>query len=239
MDDQNSYIVRYLKESDSYSVVGWLSWNASGMPVVSDVPAPFLGEKVEVVFRRMNSGYWKHIEKNIIEHHFHQVTKQDICIYNFSKMRGLVLKFFLKSWSLPIPISHDEHGILQDVCYERVMDVHPNILRYFVGHVEKLFFLTDEDRESITKQSLRLFGGSGTGVHNPHEAISMFCDLSQFWEKFGLNYFDLQLLPQDVYIRMKTVISNEIDIRNQKSKQDSNARQGPKHKGKMIEHTRF
>ena len=66
-----------------------------------------------------------------------------------------------------------------------------------------------------------MFHPNGNGVHNAHEAVSLYCNLSSFWDKFGLNYFDLQRLPQDVYAKLREVLSRESSERGKHRKNES------------------
>lgn len=207
--------IKLVKDVDEFEVIGWLKWK-NGFPTMFENECED-AEKVVVKFNRMNHGMWLYIEENILEVNEGLVEKDVQITYNFMKMRSFIIKWLLKEWNLPIELEKGNCGELTDDSYEKVMSMFPSILNYFVNYVENRLFLFESERKEISKQCLKLFGPRSIGVNNPHEAVSLYCGYASFWEKFGLNYFDLQRLPQDLYVKLKTVMSNEIDIKNQQT----------------------
>ena len=71
------------------------------------------------------------------------------------------------------------------------------------------------EEKELEKQCSILFG-KGEGVTNPHEYITMYCNLMAFWDKFGMNYFDILKLPQDVFSALKKVMSLDNTYKSEK-----------------------
>lgn len=208
MDD-----LKYIKVKDTYELSIDLRW-VQNRPIACDKDEA--DETISVTFTKLSLDYWKYIETQILEKHeikhkFFQKV-ESLFSYNFTKLNGYILQYVIKDWTLPIELIFDNE-ILTDECFEKVLTIHPNILRILIEKFEQTLFLTEADKDVIIKQSRILFKDGG-GVEGPHEAISLYCDLTSFWDKFGLNYFDLQKLPYETYLKLKTVLQHETTFRN-------------------------
>lgn len=202
----------YVRGCEEYIIKGWIYWNRNN-PILYDEKKDNT-EEVEFVFERMNHGLWLYVEENILNVNYGYCEADVTLTYDFVKLKQFVVRWLLKRWNLPIELKRNANGELSDESYETVMRVHPSIMKYFMNRFEGTLFLSEEDRNKIAKQSAMLFHPKSKGVSNPHEAISMYCTFSGFWEKFGLNFFDMQRLPHDVYMKLKAVISTEINVKS-------------------------
>lgn len=202
----------YIRGNDEYEVHGWLYWNKD-LPLIYNEKKDNT-EEVVFVFERLSHDLWDYIENNILKEYKGNYSGDTTWTYDFIKLKMFIIKWLLKRWTLPIELVKKSNGELTDESYKRVMNVHPAILKYFVNEFENTMFISDEDKQTITKQCGLLFHPKSKGVSNPHNAVSMYCSLTGFWEKFGLNYYDMQRLPHDVFIQLKMVLSNEISIRS-------------------------
>lgn len=81
--------------------------------------------------------------------------------------------------------------------------------------------LAESEEKELEKQCATLFG-KGDGITNPHPYITMYCNLTAFWEKFGINYFDLLKMPRDLYKILKQVMSLETSNRSASINQMAN-----------------
>jgi len=220
--------LRLIRNSDTVEIRGWIVWEKSG-PRVLDKKVDG-AEEIQFVFDQMNYGFWRYLEENIVDTNTGFNEKDVIMTYNFTKMKIHILRWLLKDWSLPIPLERKESGELTDECIKRVMGVHPRIIGYFLDKFESRLFIDEEEKRTISRQTTLLFHPKSAGVSNACSAVAMYCTLSSFWEKFGLNFWDIQNLPQEIFVRLKLVLGNEIEIKSSQSKQVS--RPQPHHKGR-------
>jgi len=216
---QNNSNVRYVKDSEEYEVKVWIKWYKE-RPIMYDIEVEG-AELIKATFERMNHSMWSYFEKNILDITIGRNEKDVITTYNFMKMRAFIVRWLLKGWSLPIELKKNVNGELTDECFKRVMNMHPRIIGYLVSSIESQIFISDDERGLITKQCSLLFLPNSPGVNNAHEAISLYCSLSSMWDKFGLNYFDLQRMPEDVIAKLKLVLGNETDFKNKQQKRSS------------------
>lgn len=114
-----------------------------------------------------------------------------------------------------------ERGIPSKECYEELIaTLNPTIARKLVWPVMEDLFIGDKEADLISRQGMVLFTPDCTGVASPCEAILEYCDYSAFWEKFGLNVFDLRRLPQKTYLRLKRIMHIEDERRRWYRKQE-------------------
>lgn len=226
LDEKTIDNLYYIRGEEEYRIKGWIYWNRDN-PVMYDEKKDNT-EEVEFVFGRMNHGLWLYVEENILSVNYGYCEADVSLTYDFMKLKHFIVKWLLKSWNLPIELKRNSNGSLSDESYEIVMRMYPNIIKYFINRFENTLFLSEEDRNKITKQSAILFHPKSKGVNNPHEAISMYCNFSGFWEKFGLNYFEMQRLPHDVYMKLKAVMSTEMNVKS--AEFDNTKRQMEKNK---------
>ncbi len=77
----------------------------------------------------------------------------------------------------------------------------------------KDLFIGPEEEKTLYKQGIVLFAEKSNGLKDPHPSIRQYCDLLMFWDKFGLNKFDLEKLPQPEYLRLKHIAAIEVERR--------------------------
>jgi len=127
-----------------------------------------------------------------------------------NEFRRLMIKKNLLDWSLGIPIER-EGGWMTPECYERVSRVAAPILDAFLKEFEAKSGITEEEERIINRQSVILFSENSRGVTDACEAVSLFCTLGNYWEKFGLNRDALAYIPQREYLLLKMMIGKESD----------------------------
>lgn len=176
-------------------------------------------EKLEFTFWEMTNAIWEELERYSLEDYF-PVPYERIRIFNHKKMKEFYLRHMLRSWNFDIDLSFDEEGKLDDSSWEKVMSLHPIILRELSDMVFRYTF-SEEENTTIQKQCHILFS-NGSTVNNPHEMISLYCTLSDMWKNFGLNYFDLKRLPIKTRNALRMITGLENQIQNAKLKQMEN-----------------
>ena len=200
------------QEYKRYSV--WV-YDAPQIIQVFDEPTPNTKE-IWFEFYDITLVQWKYVEQNCVKIVKINENEQSF-FYNFKDIKMFCLKHLLKDTNYPIKIErvHDE---LTDETLEQVLSIHPRILReifykFSIFDGEK----SPEEEKRISKECALIFG-AGKAVNNPHQDIILYCDLVAFWDKFGLNYFDVQNLPKNVFYTLKKMIDNETSFRNKETK---------------------
>ena len=132
-----------------------------------------------------------------------------IGVADLNEYRRLLVKRSLLSWTLDIPIERDSSGWMRSECYNRVSRIPAPLMEAFVGGLEESVEITDDEERKISRQCASLFSSHGRGVMDPCEAVSMFCTLGNYWEKFGLDKEKLPKIPYRDYLLLKMMISKE------------------------------
>jgi hypothetical protein len=145
-------------------------------------------------------------------------------VSDINEFKRLIVKKNLLSWSLDIPIERDQSGWMTSDSYSRVSSVPAPLLEAFVSGFEESMEVSNEEEEKISRQCAILFSKSGHGVTDACEAISRFCTLGNFSEKFGINRDSLPKMPYKEFLLLKIVIAKESDaLRAQQPKSHSGA----------------
>jgi len=149
-------------------------------------------------------------------------------VSDVNEFKRLIVKKNLLAWSLDIPIERDQTGWMTSDSYARVSSIPAPLLEAFVSGFEESIEVSSEEEEKISRQCSVLFSKSGHGVTDACEAISRFCTLGNFSEKFGINRDLLPKMPYKEFLLLKIVIAKESDaLRVQQPKsQSSSAGQG-------------
>jgi len=125
-----------------------------------------------------------------------------------NEFRRLMVKKSLLEWSLPILIERD-NGWMTSECYQRVGSVAGPLMDALLNEFHKSTIVTEEEERLIDRQCAILFSEHSRGVANACEAVSMFCTLGSFWEKFGINRDNIPAVPLREYIMLKAMMRKE------------------------------
>ena len=129
--------------------------------------------------------------------------------------KRLLVKRNLVAWSLDIPIERDYSGWMTPECYARVSSVPAPLLEAFVRKFEESVEVSEEEEQRISKQCALLFSKSGHGVADACEAVSLFCTLGNFSEKFGISRDYLPKMSYKEFLLLKIMIGKESDSMRQ------------------------
>ena len=183
-------------------------------------------EEVWFRFYKFNHFYWKMLEDECIE------EIKGSSFYSFSKLKMFMIRRMLCATSIDgIDIEYDSYGMLKDECFDRFMQIHPRILRVLMDKMDILPKPMPKSEEKELEKQCSILFGKGEGVTNPHEYIAMYCNLMASWDKFGMNYFDLLKLPQDVFSALKRVMS--LDNTHKSEKMNDITRQNQQRHSQM------
>ena len=192
-------------DTDKYSV--WVYGSGDNVMVYDEA----LPNTVEIWFRfnKFSHLYWKLFEEECVD------EVKGFLYYNFTKVKLFMIRRMLSTTNFSdIRIEYGSDGVLSSESYNSIMSIHPRILRGIMNKVDVFPkpMKKSEERE-LDKQCSTLFG-KGQGVQNPHPYITLYCNLAAFWDKFGMNYFDIMKLPQETFRVLKQVLSLENGYRS-------------------------
>jgi hypothetical protein len=167
-------------------------------------------EEVWALFRRLTCGdYWEIEQKTLM---CVGEGREELRYIDNETTKKMMIQRLLIDWNLDIALEFDdETGCLTEACYERVKKVSAPLMNALLAEYEKTNEPNEEDEAKIDRQSATLFGKDTRGVSNPCETVSLFCTLGNFWEKFGLNRFDLRKLPYREFIMLRIMMQKEAE----------------------------
>lgn len=132
-------------------------------------------------------------------------------VTDINEYKRLIVKRNLLAWSLDIPVERDESGWMKPESYERVARIPAPLLEEFVRKFEESIEVSEDEEQKIARQCAVLFSKSGHGVTDACEAVSKFCTLGNFSEKFGISRELLPRMPYKEFLMLKIMIAKESD----------------------------
>lgn len=138
-------------------------------------------------------------------------SKAKVKATDLNEYKRLLLKRNLMSWTLDVPVEKDQNGWMTEGCYARVARLPAPLVEAFLRGFEESVEITDEDERLISRQCAVLFSKDGRGVMDACEAVSLFCTLGSYWEKFGIDRDKLPRMPYREYLLLKMMIGKEGD----------------------------
>ena len=109
-----------------------------------------------------------------------------------------------------VELEHDEEtGWLTDESYKRFAELPAPLVEAFLNRYEMSINLTDEEELVMDRQAAILFAKNSRGVSNACEAVSKYCTFAGFWDKFGLNRFDLEKLSYREFMMLKFILGKD------------------------------
>ena len=144
---------------------------------------------------------------------------------DINEFRRLLLKRNLLEWTLPVPIERED-GWMTEGCYAQVGNVFGPLVDAFMDEFEKSIEITKDEEKRISRQAAILFSKDSKGVAEACEAVSLFCTLGNYWEKFGIDRGTLPDLPYREYLLLKIMIGKEGESARRASKSGGHAGSG-------------
>ena len=189
------------------------------------LPDPKGTEEIEMVFRAMNFEDYATIDDLVsIEYEVDAIQRVVIRETDFAGMRWWMMRRLPLAWNLGIPLTY-ENGWLTGEGWERIKRLPAPLVDALLDKYEPYVSVDSLEERVIDRQSTALFGEHSRGVMNACKAISLYCLLVGFWEKFGLNRFDLVKLPYVEYLRLRRMIGNDNEATRRRMKaRDSSPR---------------
>ncbi len=217
----DSDIRRFMNpETSKYSV--WVYGSGSNLQVYDEE----LPNTVEVWFKfnKFSHLYWKLFEEECVD------EVKGFVYYNFTKAKLFMIRRMLSMTNFSdIRIEYGSDGNLSKNSYDSIMSIHPRILRGIMNQIDVFpKKMKKSEERDFDKQCMTLFG-KGQGVQNPHPYITLYCNLAAFWDKFGMNYFDIMRLPQETFRVLKQVLSLENNYRSEAMAHASSAAKAATH----------
>jgi hypothetical protein len=162
---------------------------------------------VEALFKVMTLGDNVLIEKACTAH-ISKPTGEKRDEVDINEMRRLVVKRNLLSWNLPIEIER-ANGWMTPESYRRVSTVSAPLMEALLSEYEGRVQIGKEEEDMIHRQSAVLFSKNSRGVSEACEAVSLFCTLGNFWDKFGFDRLSILEMPYREFLMLKIMIGKE------------------------------
>ena len=173
-------------------------------------------EEVWFRFYKFNHFYWKLLEDECV------VNLKGRSFYDYNKLKLFMIRRMICSTSIEgISIKYDKRGLLCQSSFERLMHIHPRILRVLMDKIDVLPKPMKKSEEKELEKQCSILFGKGEGLTDTHPYITLYCNLVAFWDKFGMNYFDILKLPQDVFMALKKVMMLDNTNKNAKMEEMS------------------
>lgn len=195
-----------LAEPDKVRVKVRVSWR-DGMCL----PDPQGTAEEEAVFAVVTVGDNHAIEKAVTREVDVGDGRTKVTVADLNEYKRLLVKRNLLSWTLDVPVERDASGWMKPESYARVAKVQAPLMVAFLRGLEESMDVTDEEERKIDRQCALLFSRTGRGVVDACEAVSMFCTLGNYWEKFGIDKFKLPLVPYKEYLLLKIMVGKEAE----------------------------
>lgn len=172
------------------------------------LPADKSKDEVEAVFKTMTFGDNLIIEKACTYRIDNKETRERWEEVDINEIRRLIVKRNLLSWSLPIPIER-ENGWMTAASYSKASSIPAPLMEALIDQYEARVRISRDEEELIQRQCSILFSKNSRGVADACEAVSLYCTLGNYWEKFGLDRFTILNLPYREYLMLKMMVGKE------------------------------
>lgn len=165
-------------------------------------------EEIWIRFRRMNHREFFKIENSCIVEVVGHNERDKTYVYDTVKLKEYILRHMVIDWCFDTPLVFDQYGYLTEESYQSLLNLHPRILRAIMSKYRYRLDLTKEEEGKLERDCYVIFE-KGNSISNANEYLSLYLELSSFWEKFGMNYNDVLDLPHEVYEGLKKIMSAE------------------------------
>ena len=190
--------------------------------------------QIYMQFFEMNHYFWQIIERDCLIEVEGYNDRDKISVYNNCLIKKFILKYLIKDWSFDCELKRNKDGSLTEESYNKVCGLHPKILKTLLDQYVYRQGFTQEEDGKIQKQCYLLFD-KGQSINSPHWTVSLYLDLTAFWDKFGLNYYDIQKLPQEVFDGLRKIMGIQNSITASKySKSNAKSSGGNGRQSKQI-----
>lgn len=164
-------------------------------------------------FRPITAGIWDAMEA--------AATRPDTAngrFLDYRLLREEYLRRCLVAWNLDFPLAFDSAGNLAPAAWQAALRLRPEIVRAITNRVFA-FQQSDEELKEIERQAHALFARHQS-VPSAHPMVALYCHLEMMWEKFGLNWHDLQAMPLRERNALRQIAGMENSIRAQERQND-------------------
>lgn len=141
---------------------------------------------------------------------------------DYRLLREEYLRCCLVAWNLDCPLAFGPDGYLDAESMRAVLGLHPALVRILSDRAFA-FQQTDEERLEIERQAHALFARHQS-IAEAHPMVSLYCHLEMMWEKFGLNWHDLQAMPVRERNALRQIAGMENSIRAQERQNEEKRR---------------
>lgn len=145
-----------------------------------------------------------------------------------SQIREKLLLMFSLFQTNFLPIEFDQNNFVKLQTINKFLSINFKIIKKIIYKINQFY---DDKRDSkyqsnLTLQFRRLYN-SEKGIILRYKQISQYLHYCNFWQKLGLNYFQVKQLPHDVYRNFVMMMNIETQVKNaeiQKANKKLNSR---------------
>lgn len=126
----------------------------------------------------------------------------------------LLLMFSLVQTNF-IDVNFDQNGFVTYETLNQLTSLNVGIVKKIIHKIQQ-FYDDKKDskyRSNIALQFKKLYN-SDKGIVLKHKQISQYLSYCNFWQKLGLNYFQVRQLPHDVYKQLVMMMNIETQVKN-------------------------
>lgn len=100
-------------------------------------------------------------------------------------------------------------GFLSYQSLQILLNLNSIIVNFILNEIQDKYVVYDRQYRNKLAQEFNRFYRSDKGMVLKNKEIIDYLTYSRFWEKLGLNYFDVKKLPYDIYNQFNLVIGIE------------------------------
>lgn len=155
-------------------------------------------DRLQIKCRKLSLDHWQYISKN----------KENEIQQKLLLMFSIVETNFIK-------LQFDHKGFLLQKSLQQLLNIDCRIINYIIKKINKFYYNKDQQkyRAQVLTQFQKLYA-SEKGIVLKHKQISQYLQYCNFWEKLGLNYYDVKTLPYDVYKTLVMMLGVQSQVKN-------------------------
>lgn len=170
-----------------------------------------IGDEIFVKCRKLSYDSWCFLGN------IEDLYEKEIMLLIFSLYETNICDIYLKN------------NIISIESLKSFLNLNSNIIKHITEKINRFYYDEKEEyyKYEISKDFTRLYN-SEKGIILEHKEVGDYLSLTAFWEKLGLNYFDLKKLPYDLYKKLSLMMSLETEAKNNMIRDASNKAKAPK-----------
>lgn len=155
-------------------------------------------DKLQVRCRKLSTQNW-----DLISEQKQQLSKQKLLL-----LFSVVQTNFMN-------ITFDQNRYVTLQCLDELLSINVGIVKKIIHKIEQFYQDKHQPkyRSNLSLQFKRLYN-SDKGITLKYKQIGQYLNYCAFWQKLGLNYFDIQQLPHQVYKQLVMMMNIQTQVKN-------------------------